>query len=109
MSGFKSLIAPFFIGGSVLAGVKYSSEHIKNPLISAIIGGIPTGLISIFLISDKKSIGYSYQYFFVTLSLLISIALFHILITNTQIHKNTILILSLILWVLSITIIHYIN
>ena len=106
MSGLKSLIAPFFIGGSVLAGVKYTSEHIKNPLVSAVIGGIPTGLIAIFLISSKKSIDYSYQYFFVTLSLLISIALFHILIVYTHMHKNTILILSLICWVFLIAIIH---
>ena len=98
MSEIKSLVVPFLIGGSVIAGVKYASIHIKNAAVAAIIGGVPTGLISIYFIKDSKSLRYCHNYFFVTLSLLTSIAIFYILRTYTDLKKDVILLISLICW-----------
>ena len=44
----KSLIIPFLLGGTVIAGVKFAATHLDDPALAAIIGGVPTGLISIY-------------------------------------------------------------
>lgn len=98
MSDLKSIIIPFLIGGTVISGVKYASTNFKNPAIAAIIGGIPTGLISIYFISSDKSLKYAHNYFFVTLSLLTSIAVFYILHTYTELKKDIVLLISLCCW-----------
>jgi hypothetical protein len=94
----KSLIIPFIIGGFTVAGVKFASKNISNTAIAALIGAIPIGLISIVFISNDKSLGYSENYFFITLALLTSIAFFYTLRTYTNWNKNLILVLALILW-----------
>lgn len=109
MSILKSLLAPFLIGGTIIAGVKYASTHIKNPAIAAIIGGIPTGLISIYFINDSEAISYSHNYFMVTFSLLMSITIFYILRTRTKIHKDIILFISLLCWAVFIGITYIIT
>lgn len=98
MSTVKNLIIPFLIGGTVIAGVKYASVHIKNPAVAAIIGGVPTGLISIYFVTDGKSLKYAHNYFFVTLSLLAAIAIFYTLHTYTNISKNMSVALALVCW-----------
>lgn len=102
MSLVKSLIIPFLIGGTVISGVKYSSEHIPNPAVAAIIGGIPTGLISMYFVANDKSLGYSHNYFYVTLSLLTAIAIFYTLYTYTNLSKNVVVSVSLACWALFI-------
>lgn len=98
MADIKGLITPFLIGGTVIAGVKYASQHIKNPAIAAVIGGIPTGLISMYFIADEKSLKYAYNYFFVTLSLLIAIVIFYILHTYSKWSKQVVITVSLVCW-----------
>ena len=102
MSELKDLVIPFLIGGSIITGVKYASTHIKNPVVAAIIGGIPTGLISIYFINDSNVLKYSYNYFFITLALLTSIVIFHILYVYTNLQKDVILLISLLCWALFI-------
>ena len=104
MSEVKKLIIPFLIGGTVIAGVKYASTHIKNPALAAIIGGVPTGLLAIYFISDEKTLKYAYNYFFVTLSLLASIAIFYNLNTHSNLTKNVSLLISILLWATFISI-----
>tara|TARA_B110000908_G_C10077973_1_gene368205 strand:+ start:359 stop:712 length:354 start_codon:yes stop_codon:yes gene_type:complete len=100
----KNLIIPFLIGGTVIAGVKYASVHIKNPAIAAIIGGVPTGLISIYFVSDGKTLKYAHNYFYVTLSLLMAIAIFYTLHTYTNMSKDAVLAISLVCWAIFIAI-----
>jgi hypothetical protein len=104
MSNLKNLIVPFLIGGTVIAGVKYASVHIKNPAVAAIIGGVPTGLISIYFVSDEKTLKYAHNYFFVTLSLLSAIAVFYVLHTYTKLKKDVALLISLIFWAIFIAV-----
>lgn len=98
MSDLKDLIFPFLIGGSVIAGVKWASQHIDNPALAAVIGGVPTGLISIYWVSASKSLPYAHDYFYVTLSLLTAIAIFYALFTYTNIDKNLVLLIALACW-----------
>lgn len=98
MSSISSLIIPFLIGGTVIASVKYASSHIKNPGVAAIIGGIPTGLLAIYFIAEDETMGYTHNYFFVTLSLLVSIAVFYIINKHTELKKDIILLISLLCW-----------
>tara|TARA_Y100000389_G_C17415632_1_gene493523 strand:+ start:1161 stop:1526 length:366 start_codon:yes stop_codon:yes gene_type:complete len=94
----KGLIIPFFIGGAIISGVKYSATHIDNPGLAAIIGGVPTGLLSIILLTRIKAQSYSENYFFVTLSLLFSIALYYFLVAKTNLNIKLIWVLSILLW-----------
>ena len=95
MTDLKSIIIPFLIGGTVISGVKYASSYIENPAVAAIIGGIPTGLISMYFVSDEKTLKYAHNYFFVTLSLLTAIAVFYVLHTYTEVKKDIVLLISL--------------
>ena len=103
----KSLAIPFLIGGSVISGVKYSATHMDNPGLAAIIGGVPTGLVSIILLQTRqKSSDYAENYFFVTLSLLFSIAFYYFMVTKTKISYKTIWILSIVFWSI-LVLLHY--
>jgi hypothetical protein len=104
MTDLKSIIIPFLIGGTVISGVKYASSYIENPAVAAIIGGIPTGLISMYFVSDEKTLKYAHNYFFVTLSLLTAIAVFYVLHTYTEVKKDIVLLISLCCWAVFIAI-----
>lgn len=94
----KSLIIPFLLGGTIIAGVKFAATHLDDPALAAIIAAIPTGLISIYFLSSDKSLGYAHNYFYITLILATSIMLFYVLQSNTKMHKNLILLISLGTW-----------
>ena len=100
MLKIKELIIPFLLGGSIIAGVKFTSENIHNPAVAAILGAIPTGLISIYFISPNKSTSYSHSYFYLTIILPISVLIFYLLSIHTKLNKNLILLISLIIWII---------
>lgn len=99
----KELIFPFFFGGFVMVAVKLSGKYIKNKAIAAIFGGIPLGLISLYLMSDDTVLKYAHNYFFVTLSLLTAIVVFYTLHTYTNMKKNIVLLISLIVWAAAVS------
>ena len=94
----------FFIGGCIVTGTKFASEHIANPALAAIIGGIPTGFLAISFLAENKKLQYVTNYYFVTLSLLGAIFTYYILskkanhLTETQIY-----LLSWTVWILGIS------
>jgi hypothetical protein len=94
----KNTVVPFLIGGTIIAGVKFASANIDNPAIAAAIAGVPIGLISIFFVASDKSEKYAHNYFYVTMILLASIALFYTLIKYTKINKNVIVGIALGTW-----------
>jgi len=109
MLKFKELIIPFLLGGSIIAGVKFTSEHIHNPAVAAILGAIPTGLISIYFISPNKSISYAHNYFYLTIILPVSVLIFYLLSIHTKLDKNLILLISLIIWVIMASIKYFLQ
>jgi hypothetical protein len=105
----KNLIVPFLLGGTIIAGVKFAASN-ASPGVAAIIGGVPTGLISIyFLTSDSISIEYSYNYFFNTVVLAMSILCFYLAQSNTKIHKNVMATLAIAFWILGVSIVHFVE
>jgi hypothetical protein len=104
MSDLKGLIIPFLIGGSVITGVKFMATHLNNPALAAILGGIPTGLISIYFLTSDKSIGYAYDYFYVTLILATAILAFYLIHIHTKLDKNVVLAIALATWVVLVLI-----
>lgn len=99
MSKLKGLIIPFLLGGFVISGVKFAATSLNNPALSAIFGGLPTGLIAIYFITSQDSIGYAHNYFYVTLSLLTAIIVFYLLQIHTKMRKDIILLIALLTWV----------
>ena len=98
----KELIFPFFYGGILLATIKWVGS--KSTVLAATIAGIPLGLISIYLISDEKSLDYSHKYFFTTVFLLVSIMVFYILHLYTDLKYKLCISISLLCWLILVTI-----
>lgn len=84
MSEVKDLIVPFLLGGTIIAGVKFAATHLDNPALAAMLGGLPTGLISIYFLAQEETIGYAKNYFHVTLCLLTAIMVFYLLSVYTK-------------------------
>lgn len=95
----KEVLVPFLIGGTIVASVKFAATHLDNPALAAILGGLPTGLLSIYFLTYDKTKDYAMNYFFVTLILATSIALFYILRTHTKLSKNAIWGIAVATWV----------
>jgi hypothetical protein len=100
MSEIRSLVIPFLIGGTVITTVKFAATKMSNPALAAIMGGLPTGLISIYFLTADKSVGYAHNYFFVTLILATAIMVFYLLSINTALDKNIIWGISVATWAL---------
>jgi len=98
MFELKGFIIPFLLGGSVIASVKYAATHMNNPALAAILGGLPTGLISIYFLTSQKSIGYARDYFYITLVLATAILMFYLLHIHTKLDKNIVLVFALLTW-----------
>jgi hypothetical protein len=108
MSELKSLIIPFLIGGTIIASVKYASTHLDNPALAAIIGGFPTGLLSIYFVSASKSGEYAHDYFFVTLILLASIMIFYLIHTYSALDKRVTWVIAVMFWVIMVMIRYFV-
>jgi uncharacterized membrane protein YGL010W len=106
MSTLESLMIPFLIGGSIISGVKYAATHLNNPALAAILGGLPTGLLSIYFLTSEDSIGYANNYFYVTLILATSIMIFYLLRLYTNQSKNISLLIAIGSWIL-LVLAHY--
>lgn len=94
----KNLVIPFLLGGSIIAGVKYTATKLHNPALAAILGGLPIGLMSIYFVSTSEASSYAYNYFYVTLILLMSIMLFYVLYTHGNLSKNIAWGITMVCW-----------
>lgn len=106
MSKLNNLIVPFFLGGSIISGIKFAATNMNNTILASVIGGIPTGLLAIYFVSNQNSLVYINNYFYVTLSLLIAILVFYFVHRYTNISKNFVLLISILIWI-SLVGIHY--
>lgn len=87
----------FLTGGSVIAGAKALSQSM-NPVYGAIVGGMPTGIISTFFL-DKKQVkefyrGYSYH----AVILATTIILIHYTLSNYDFNPNLVSIIGMLIW-----------
>ena len=93
-----TLLEPFLIGGSIIAGAKWASLYL-NPGLAAVIGGAPTGLISSMFISENNRVDYVYNYIFVTIILLLAVLIYYFLLTKTELSKRIAFIIALGFWI----------
>lgn len=106
MKNVGSLVFAFLVGGFVIASVKYLSTTVHNPGLAAIIGGLPTGLLTMYLISRQDSVTYSNSYFYNTLILASAIMAFYLMTIYTEWNKNLTLTLAIGIWSSLVTV-HY--
>lgn len=102
----STLIIPFFTGGLIVAGVKYSASVLHNPKLSALIGAFPLGLFSIYFLSKQEGSAYGWNYFVMTAILLISVILYNILLNNFKWNKDISQLSAIILYYI-LAAIHY--
>ena len=103
----KDLIFPFFYGGVLLAAVKWVGS--KSTVLAATIAGIPIGLISIYFISDEKTLDYSHKYFYTTVFLLFSIIIFYTLHLYTNLKYRICIAIAVLCWLLLVTVRYFIT
>jgi len=85
---FETLIVPFLTGGFIIAGVKYASVHLKNPVLASIFSALPVGLFSIFWIVNNQASAYGHSYAIMNLILLLSTLYFVLLLDYFSLSKN---------------------
>jgi uncharacterized membrane protein YjjP (DUF1212 family) len=100
MVNCKELAFTFFITGAILTSIKYIISEFNDTVLAAILGGIPLGLLSIYLINPDKCLEYTNDYFIVTLIFLISFFTFYITLRYAKLHKNIVLTMALLLWII---------
>ena len=62
METIKKYGIPFLIGGTVIAGIKYTSHHMPQKY-AAVVGALPLGLLStLFIIEANKTDAYIKNY-----------------------------------------------
>lgn len=92
----RSLIIPFLVGGFIVSAVKYASGF--DTKVAAVIGGFPTGLLSIWFLNDKEAYGYGWDYGIITSVLLLSVIVFNVLYKYFKLSKNVSYFLALLTW-----------
>lgn len=82
------LLITFIVGGFLLTMVQFIAVTMKNPALAAAAGGIPIGLLSMYMIESEDSREYAKNYLFITIILLCSVIIFYIVQTNVQVWNN---------------------
>ena len=90
-------LKPFLTGGAVIAGAKGVSK-ILNPVYGAIVGGMPTGIISTFFLEKDKVKEFYHGYAYHALILSIVIILIHYILDNYDINPNIVSVMGMIVW-----------
>lgn len=100
MNHIAVLLEPFLIGGSIIAGVKWASLYL-NPGLAAVVGGVPTGLISSMFITEQQRDDYVYNYIFVTAILLAAVLVYYFILTKTEVSKTYAFIIAIVFWIVA--------
>lgn len=107
MSGLKSLIVSFLIGGIIIAILNFVA-NLDNSILADIII-TPLGLILIYFLTAEKSVGYAENYFYFTLILATATMVFYLLSIHTKMDKNLVLSIVLGIWVVVILIKYFVQ
>ena len=92
-------IKEFMIGGVLFSIIKYTSDNVDDIRISSMVAAFPIGLLSSFLLADKKIQVYSLSYVKSIFILLLTSIVFYLLHSFTDLHRHYNLILSIFVWI----------
>ena len=97
VKGFS--IKGFLIGGVLFSLIKYTADNVADIRISSMVAAFPIGLLSSFLLADKKIQVYSLSYVKSIFILLLTSIVFYLLHSFTNLHRHYNLILSIFFWI----------
>tara|TARA_B100000795_G_scaffold269881_1_gene260880 strand:- start:3108 stop:3434 length:327 start_codon:yes stop_codon:yes gene_type:complete len=97
----KELLIHFILGGILFSSVYYFSNVMNDPIISAIIGAIPITIICGFIVANRNSSVVYFKNVLITLMItaMLIIGLWYT-IKKTNIDKNVLILLALIIWII---------
>ena len=94
------LLLIFLLGGFLFTGVYYLSNTLKNPALAALLSLIPIGVISAYLVKNKKVFNmYAKNALIVILINSLVFFIMFLLGTNTKLNYVSIISICLIIWV----------
>ena len=93
----EELIKPFLIGGTVIAGSKLLA-HYTTPAVASLLGGLPTGILTAFFLTDNKKANYFNGYRFHSFILWLSTVFIYYMLADTKYNKEYILAGGLSAW-----------
>jgi len=92
------LIDSFFLGGALIGGTRYISGII-GPEYAALVGGLPTGLITpFFLDNDKKRELFLWGYLMDAIAMSIILVEIYYMLNYTELSGQTISGIAFISW-----------
>jgi hypothetical protein len=91
-------IKAFLIGGSIIAGAKLVSAN-TTPMYGAIIGGMPTGIITSLFLTNRNAMSQFYTaYAYHAIILACTIVFIHHTIDNYDYNPYLVCIIGMIVW-----------
>jgi len=95
-----NLLYPFFIGGSVFAGVSYLANIIQDPILASIIGSLPMGLLSSYVVRSRPFLKkFSQGVLKVLVITFVCVCFLIALLKYTALGRILAISLSILLWV----------
>jgi hypothetical protein len=94
----KESAKAFLVGGAVLGGAKYVSEHI-GPVWAVLVAGVPTGLLSAMFIKGDKAIrAYYWGYILQSIVLTCVIIVANVVLWKTNLSPNIVVATAMLAW-----------
>ena len=94
-----NLLYPFFIGGSVFAGVSYLANIIQDPILASILGTLPMGLLTSYVIRSNAFLKkYAQGVLKVLIITFICVCFLIALLKYTALGRIIAISLSILLW-----------
>jgi hypothetical protein len=95
----KASAKAFLVGGAVLGGAKYVSEHV-GPMWAVLVAGLPGGLLSAMFIKggDKAIRAYYWGYILQSMVLIAVIVTANVVLWNTNLSPNIVVATALLAW-----------
>tara|TARA_Y100000817_G_scaffold293867_2_gene267231 strand:- start:6868 stop:7188 length:321 start_codon:yes stop_codon:yes gene_type:complete len=94
-----NLLYPFFIGGSIFAGVSYLANIIQDPILASIIGSLPMGLLTSYVVRSNAFLqNYAQGVLKVLVITFVCVCFLIALLKYTTLGRILAISLSILLW-----------
>jgi len=99
MKDYNTYFMTFILSGLLITGIKYLTTKWDSKKLSVVLGGIPTGLIAMYVLKSSEGLEYSKYYLINNIICTTTVALSFLLFYNKVASKNDIVTISILFWI----------